>query len=176
MSDVYKRRGVFIIGGTILSMIGYIMLATVTSNSLKYLAVYGPFPSRVFTVLTPSSFLAAMGAFPQGPAFLAWGLNNAAGPSVRAVSGGFIVSLGSAGSIIATWSYLEKDKPLFHRGHYINIGAQVVACTMACIGVAYTKWENGKRERGERNHRIEGLTESEKIALGYRNPEFRYTS
>ncbi|CZS89472.1 related to permease of the major facilitator superfamily [Rhynchosporium agropyri] len=158
MSDVYKRRGIFIIGGTSLSMIGYIMLVTVETDSLKYFAV----------------FLAAAGVFPQGPAFLAWGLNNAAGPSVRAVSGAYIVALGSGGAIIATWTYLDKDKPKFHRGHYINIGAQVVALSMACIGIAYNKWENGKRERGERDSRIAGMNEQEKIALGYRNPEFRY--
>lgn len=39
MSDVYKRRGVFIVGGTILSLVGYIMLVTVKRNSLKYVAV-----------------------------------------------------------------------------------------------------------------------------------------
>ncbi|KAL2068974.1 hypothetical protein VTL71DRAFT_15312 [Oculimacula yallundae] len=158
MSDVYKQRGIFIVGGTILSMIGYIMLVTVKTDSLKYLAV----------------FFAAAGAFPQGPAFLAWGLNNAAGPSVRAVTGAYIVALGSGGAIIATWTYLDKDKPNFYRGHYINIGAQVVACALASIGILYNKWENGKRERGERDDRIVGLNEQEKIALGYRNPEFRY--
>ncbi|KAF4617012.1 hypothetical protein G7Y89_g15138 [Cudoniella acicularis] len=135
VSDICKRRGIFIIGGTILSIIGYTMLVTVKSNSLKYLAV----------------FLAASGAFPQGPAFLAWGLNNAAGTSVRAVSSGFIVALGSVGSIVATWTYLEKDKPNFYRGHYINIGAQCIACVLAIIGIVYTKWENRKRERGERD-------------------------
>jgi MFS family permease len=39
MSDVYKRRGIFIVGGTMLAIIGYTMLVTVKSNSLKYLAV-----------------------------------------------------------------------------------------------------------------------------------------
>lgn len=118
MSDVFKRRGIFIIGGTILSMIGYIMLVTVKTNSLRYFAVYVPSTIHPRTLQANIfSFLAAMGAFPQGPAFLAWGLNNAAGPSVRAVSGGFIVSIGSAGSIVATWAYLEKDKPLYYRGH-----------------------------------------------------------
>ncbi|KAH6670413.1 major facilitator superfamily domain-containing protein [Halenospora varia] len=158
VSDVYKRRGIFIIGGTVVSMVGYIMLVTVKTNSLKYFAV----------------FLACIGAFPQGPAFLAWGLNNAAGTSVRAVSSGFIVALGSAGAIVATWSYLEKDKPNFYRGHYINIGAQVVACVLACVGIWYTKWENRQREAGKRDHRSAGLTDREKIALGFRNPEFRY--
>ena len=49
-----------------------------------------------------------------------------------------------------------------------------MACSLACIGIAYNKWENTKRDRGERDDRIVGLNEQEKIALGYRNPEFRY--
>jgi len=38
----------------------------------------------------------------------------------------------------------------------------------------YAKWENAKRERGERDHRLNGLSEDEKDQLGYRHPEFRY--
>ncbi|KAL3421922.1 major facilitator superfamily protein [Phlyctema vagabunda] len=160
MSDVYKKRGVFIIGGNLLAIVGYTMLVTVETNSLKYLAV----------------FFASSGAFPQGPAFLAWGLNNAAGPSIRAVSGGFIVAVGNLGAILATWTYLEQDKPNFYRGHYINIGAQCVACLLALTGILYTKQENKKRERGGRDGRLNGLTAIEADSLGYRNPEFRYIS
>ncbi|KAI9055970.1 hypothetical protein LZ554_000904 [Drepanopeziza brunnea f. sp. 'monogermtubi'] len=158
MSDKFKRRGIFIVGGTILSTIGYILLVTSKSNSVKYLAV----------------FISAAGVFTQGPAFLAWGLNNAAGSSIRAVSGAFITSLGTGGAFIATWTYLEADKPDFHRGHYINIGAQIMTFSLACVGIAYIRWENGKRDRGERDERVVGLNEKERIALGYRNPEFRY--
>jgi hypothetical protein len=48
-------------------------------------------------------FLITLGAFPGGPAFISWGLNNSAGPAVRAVSGAYIVTLGTAGGILATW-------------------------------------------------------------------------
>lgn len=121
-------------------------------------------------------FLASCGAFPLGPTFLAWGLNNAAGQSVRAVSGAVIIGLGTCGAFVATWTYLTKDAPDFHRGHYINLGAQAVACVLALIGILYTKWENAKRERGGRNDRVHGLEGTEITRLGYRNPAFRYMS
>ena len=44
-----------------------------------------------------------IGAFPGGPGFLAWAANNAAGPAVRSVSTAYVVTLGTAGGILATW-------------------------------------------------------------------------
>lgn len=160
VSDYYQRRGYFIVMCTALSAVGYTVLVTATREEVKYFAV----------------FLAACGAFPMGPAFLAWGLNNAAGPSVRAVTGGFIVAVGNCGAIVATWTYLPKDKPLYHTGHYINIGSEVCAMLVGVAGIAYTKWENGQREKGRRDHRLQGLTEEQANTLGYRHPEFRYMS
>ena len=136
------------------------MLVTAKSNTIKYVAV----------------FFSATGVFPLGPVFLAWALNNAAGPSIRAVTGGYVVALGGGGAVLATWTYLEADKPNYYRGHYINIGAQCIAFLLAAAGVLYTKWENGKRERGERDERLRDLSDGEKDQLGYRNPEFRYIS
>ncbi|KAE8451398.1 hypothetical protein EG329_004027 [Mollisiaceae sp. DMI_Dod_QoI] len=157
LSDVYKRRGIFLALNSILAIIGYALLATSKSNSVKYGAV----------------FLAAMGAFPGGPIWLSWGLNNAAGQSVRAVSGAYIVSIGSSGALLAVWTYLDKDKPLYKRGHYINVGASCLAGLLAVVAIVYTKWENRMREQGKRDGRLAGLSEEEKIELGYRHPEFR---
>lgn len=49
------------------------------------------------------------GAFPGGPGFLSWGINNAAGPAIRAVTGAYIVSIGSFGAIVATYAFLPKS-------------------------------------------------------------------
>ena len=160
LSDHYRQRGIFLLFGCILAIIGYVVIANAKTDSIKYLGV----------------FLAASGAFPGGPALMAWGLNNAAGPSIRAVSGAYIVAMGSGGAILATWTYVEKDKPLYKRGHYINVGSQVAAALLVLIGILYTRWENAKRGRGERDHRLVNLTEAEKNELGYRHPEFRYIS
>lgn len=40
----------------------------------------------------------------------------------------------------------------------------------------YFKSENRKRERGERDHRIEGLTEDEILELGDENPRYRFAT
>ena len=160
LSDKYKCRGIFLVFGAVLAIIGYTVIATATTNSVKYGAV----------------FMAAAGAFPGGPLFLAWGLNNAAGPSVRAVSSAYIVSIGSAGALLAVWTYLVKDAPLYKRGHFINVGANCVAGVLALIGIIYTRWENKKREAGDRQERLVNLSEDEKKVLGYRHPDFRYTS
>jgi MFS family permease len=160
LSDRYRRRGVVVLVGTTLALIGYTMLVASKSDTIKYVAV----------------FFAATGVFPLGPVFLTWGLNNAAGQSIRAVSGGYIVALGGGGAVVATWTYLEKDKPNYRRGHYINIGAQCIAFLLAATGIMYTKWENRKRERGERDQRLMDLGDDQKDQLGYRHPEFRYIS
>jgi len=85
-SDRTRLRGIYLATFPILCVIGFTILRTVDNPDLKYMAV----------------FFSAAGAFPGGPGFLSWGLNNAAGPAVRAVTGGYIVSIGSFGAILAT--------------------------------------------------------------------------
>lgn len=139
-------------------IIGFAILITVESSSIKYFAI----------------FLAAAGGFPTGPIYLTWNPSNAAGPSIRAVTSAYIVGAANLGAILATWTYLPEDAPLYKRGHRLNLSTQAVAFVLAGCGILYAKWENGKRERAERDHRLQGLAEEEKYALGYRHLEFRY--
>ncbi|KAI1363599.1 major facilitator superfamily domain-containing protein [Xylaria arbuscula] len=158
ISDKTRMRGIYLAGFTILGITGFGLLRWGSGSQLKYAAVY----------------LCAVGAFPGGPGFLSWGINNAAGPSVRAVSSGYIVSLGTAGGILAVWAYLPNDGPNFPIGHSINFAAQVVVLFLSSFGIFYCLRENRIRAHGGRDHRLEGLTEGEKADLGYRHPDFRY--
>ncbi|KAI1423027.1 major facilitator superfamily domain-containing protein [Xylaria sp. FL1777] len=158
ISDKTRMRGIYLAAFTILGITGFGLLRWGTGSQVKYAAVY----------------LCAVGAFPGGPGFLSWGINNAAGASVRAVSSGYIVSLGTLGGILAVWAYLPSDGPDFHIGHSINFAAQVVVLFLSVFGLLYCLRENRIRERGGRDHRLEGLTEEEKADLGYRHPDFRY--
>ncbi|EON67437.1 hypothetical protein W97_06691 [Coniosporium apollinis CBS 100218] len=159
ISDKTRLRGVYLAGFSILTIIGFAILRTSGSANIKYMAV----------------FFSAIGAFPGGPGFLAWGLNNSAGPAVRAVTGAYIVSIGTLGAIVATWTYIVTDAPLYHTGHSINIGAQAAVFVLVCGGVAYIVYENKLRARGGRDHRLkENMTHQEEADLGYRHPEFRY--
>lgn len=159
VSDFYKKRGYFILLNNAIAITGYAILVTTNSDNLRYLGV----------------FLAAAGAFPLGPFFLSWGLNNAAGPSIRAVAGGYIVALGTGGAILATWTYRVTDKPEYRRGHALNLGTNACAAIVAIVLIFYTRWENKMRAAGKRDHRLDGLSETEKDQLGYSHPEFRYT-
>ncbi|KAI1126070.1 major facilitator superfamily domain-containing protein [Nemania abortiva] len=158
ISDKTRQRGIYLALFTFLGITGFGLLRWGTGSHLKYAAVY----------------LCAVGAFPGGPGFLSWGINNAAGPSVRAVSSGYIVSLGTAGGILAVWAYLPSDGPNFPIGHSINFAAQVVALFLSTFGILYCLRENRIRARGGRDNRLVGLTEEEKADLGYRHPDFRY--
>lgn len=42
------------------------------------------------------------------------------------------------------------------------------------IGALYIRWENAKRERGERDYRLQDKSPAEVDELGYLHPNFRY--
>jgi len=160
VSDRTRRRGVYLAAFAVLAVIGFALLRSpdVKSVGIKYFAI----------------FLVACGAFPGGPGFLSWALNNSGSPAVGAVTSAYVVSVGTVGAVIATWTYLEKDKPKYHKGHAINLGAQVLVVVLALIGVLYCAYENKARKSGKRDHRLVGMSEREIGNLGYRHPEFRY--
>ena len=81
ISDKTKQRGIYLALFTFLGITGFSLLRWNTNENVRYGAVY----------------LCALGAFPGGPGFLSWGLNNSAGPAVRAVTSGWIVTLGTIG-------------------------------------------------------------------------------
>ncbi|KAK3714780.1 hypothetical protein LTR37_007514 [Vermiconidia calcicola] len=159
LSDKTRMRGIWLAGFTLLGITGFSILRFYhDAANIRYMAVY----------------FCAMGAFPGGPGFLSWGLNNASGPAVRAVSGGWIVTLGTVGGIVATWTYILPDAPNYPIGHSINLTAQFIVLCLASFGIGYCWYENRLRARGGRDYRLDNLTEVEKRDLGYRHPEFRY--
>lgn len=158
ISDKTGHRGIFLAGASLLSITGFGLLRWSDNVNVKYAATY----------------LCGMGAIPGAPGFISWAMNNAAGTGVRAVTGGWIVTIGTLGGILATWTYLPDDGPGFPIGHDINFSAQVGCLGLALGGIGYCVWENGVRNRGGRDGRLEGLEEEEREDLGYRHPEFRY--
>ncbi|KAF2106404.1 major facilitator superfamily domain-containing protein [Lophiotrema nucula] len=158
VSDKTNRRGIYLAAFSLLGISGFCILRWASDPNVRYAGV----------------FLITLGAFPGGPGFLSWGMNNAAGPAVRAVSSAYIVTLGTAGGVLATWTYRVKDAPKYHTGHTINLSAQVAVLILTLCGIAYCNWENKQRDRGKRDHRLNGLSEGQIKDLGYRHPDFRY--
>ena len=157
-SDKTNRRGIYLAVFTIPAIAGFAILRWVTDPNVRYGGI----------------FLITIGAFPGGPGFLAWATNNAGNPSVRAVSTAYVVTLGTAGGILSTWTYVAKDAPKYPTGHTINLAGQCCVLVLAVSGICYSKWENRQRDLGKRDHRLNGLSEEQIRDLGYRHPEFRY--
>ncbi|KAF9731430.1 hypothetical protein PMIN06_003117 [Paraphaeosphaeria minitans] len=157
-SDKVNRRGIFLAAFTLLGISGFAILRWSTNPNIRYMGV----------------FFITLGAFPGGPGFLSWAMNNASGPAVRAVSGAYVVTLGTAGGVLATWTYAASDAPMYHTGHTINLAGQVAVLVLSLVGIAYCKWENRQRDLGKRDHRLNGLSEAQIQDLGYRHPAFRY--
>lgn len=152
ISDKTRQRGIYLAIFTFFGITGFAILRWNEQANVRYAAV----------------FLCALAAFPGGPGFLAWGINNAAGPAVRAVTGAWIVTLGTVGGIVSTWTYIPKDGPDYHIGHTINLVAQIGVLLLAIGGIVYCLQENKIRARGGRDERLNGLSDEKIAALGYR--------
>ncbi|KAK6967120.1 putative transporter C11D3.18C [Favolaschia claudopus] len=170
-------------------MVGAVWALVTSYISLRMRQRAGPiFVSGLFMVLgyaiavgTKNSharyaacFFSIMGGSPIGPLELVWGTDNASPDTIRAVTSAIIPGFGALGSVIAVWTYLPTDAPDYHKGNSLNLGTTSAICVLTIVGAMYIRWENAKRERGERDHRVEGKTEKELEELGYLHPQYRY--
>ncbi|EPQ59892.1 MFS general substrate transporter [Gloeophyllum trabeum ATCC 11539] len=155
-----KQRGFPICISVLLMVTGYAIFIGTKDSRARYAAC----------------FLSIAGGSPTIPMFVAWGVDNAAPDTVRAVTTAIIPGIGALGSIIAVWTYLPSDAPDYHEGNSLNLATSSAVCVLALIGVLYIKYENQKRASGARDYRLEGLTQQELEELGYLHPSFRYQS
>ncbi|PFH48634.1 hypothetical protein AMATHDRAFT_81690 [Amanita thiersii Skay4041] len=156
----YRRniRTTPLLASALLIVIGYAMAIGTKDPHARYAAC----------------FLSVAGGSPSGPMLLTWGTDNAAPDTVRAVVTAIIPGIGALGSIIAVWTYLPNDRPDYHKGNSLNLATSSMSCLLILADGLYILWENRKRERGERDYRLEGKTEEEIKQLGYLHPRFRY--
>ncbi|KAM3068803.1 hypothetical protein ACMFMG_010971 [Clarireedia jacksonii] len=168
LSDRYKRRGIFMLIGATIAIIGYIMLIATSRPHVQY----------------GGTFLVAAGSFACPPVVMGWLANNTSPHYVRASASGLQIGLANIAAFIATFTYVSSDAPRYKTGHAINLGVLGLCLVVTSITMGYCKWENGVRERGGRDGRLlEGGEDREGgraglgrgLGLGHRHPEFRYT-
>ncbi|KAJ7917548.1 MFS general substrate transporter [Mycena leptocephala] len=154
---IKQRAGPIFVSGVFM-VLGYAIAVGTKNSHARYAAC----------------FFSIMGGSPIGPLELAWGTDNAAPDTIRAVTSAIIPGFGALGSVIAVWTYLPTDAPNYHRGNSLNLGTTSARCFLTIIAAMYIRWENAKRNRGERDHRLDGKTAKELEGLGYLHPHFRY--
>jgi hypothetical protein len=88
------------------------------------------------------------------------------------VAVGIVISIANCSAFIGTFVYLQRDAPKYVLGHAVSLGALVITVILSIAQVIYLRWENRKRDRGERDDR---LVQENEGRLGHRHPNFRYT-
>ncbi|KAK6364463.1 hypothetical protein LTS17_012228 [Exophiala oligosperma] len=122
LSDKTGVRSPFIMGGSVLVIIGYaIQLGSQKSSGAKY----------------AGTFFVAVGAYPSMPLYLSWLTNNSAPHYTRATSTVLSQSIGNFAAFVSTYSYIAKDAPHYTLSHSINIGASSSACVFTGVAMFY---------------------------------------
>ncbi|TFK29613.1 MFS general substrate transporter [Coprinopsis marcescibilis] len=154
----YQNRYLALIASVMLMVIGYGMAVATTNPYARYAAC----------------FLMVAGGAPSGPMYITWGTENAAPDTIRAVASAAIPGIGAIGSVISVWTYLPADAPNYLKGNSINLATSVTACVLTGGLAFYLNRENKKRERGERDYRLDNKKLEELEELGCNHPEFKY--
>jgi MFS family permease len=160
ISDKFQTRGWLIFATVPIGITGLGMLEFLPASmpGAKYAALY----------------LAAPGIYAFLPLWIAWGVNNAATPTVKAAAAGLVFTVGSLGGILAPWVYLPQDAPNYRQGHAILFAFLFGSWAVSFLLITYIKRENRQRELGHRDHVLEGLTAEEQVELSSQHPAFRY--
>ncbi|KAK0648095.1 major facilitator superfamily domain-containing protein [Cercophora newfieldiana] len=159
-SDRLRHRSGFIIGGASLATIGYSMLLAQEGRSRDY----------KFAAV----FLVFGGAFMITPMCLAWLQNNVSGHWKRAFAASSQVTIGNFAGIIGAFVFIRAEAPGYRTGYSVALGMMWFGALCAATMAGLMWRENRKRDRGEREGRIE-LREEDRKNMGDWHPSFRFT-
>ncbi|KKK13655.1 hypothetical protein AOCH_005114 [Aspergillus ochraceoroseus] len=160
IADRTRQRGICNMLVSLLGVAGFAMLLGARSPGARYAGV----------------FLGAMGIYPAISNTISWTSNNVEGVYKRGVTLGVVIGWGNLNGIVASNIYRGADAPRFYPGH----GTVMAYLVLFLFGGSLVQYillrrENAKRRRGERDHWVEGLDQSEMELLGDRKPDFMYT-
>ena len=155
-SEKFKIRAPFIMGGSSLAAVGYIILLSSKKPGVGYFG----------------TILAAAGIYPATAIVLSWPANNVSGQTKRATANAMQISIGNLGAVLGTQLYRSTDGPRFFLGHGFALG--YLCSNVLVVGTLWMtlKKENSKRDKGERDDRLVGVDEDE--WLGDEDPRWRF--
>ncbi|KAF2184677.1 high-affinity nicotinic acid transporter [Zopfia rhizophila CBS 207.26] len=162
VADRYRQRGIFLLGFQLVAILGFALLVSSGSSHIQY----------------TGTVFAAIGIYPQIPLGLAWNSGNIGGSLKRGTGIAMQVMGGNCGGIIASYVYLNRDRPRFIVGHSILIGVVGTAFFLTLIMTIWCRRENSRRDALAMEVGVQELTEEQKVLEGELAdsvPWFRYT-
>ncbi|THV07805.1 MFS general substrate transporter [Dendrothele bispora CBS 962.96] len=134
ISQNLRLRAPFIIGSSLLGVIGYAILISNTNPTER------PGVSYVGT------FFAAGGIYPATALALSWPAMNVAGQTKRATACAMQISVGNLGAVIGTQVYRPDTSPRYLVGHGLAMGYLAANVVVVSILWVVLKRENTRRD------------------------------
>jgi MFS family permease len=158
IADRTRARGLCNILVSVLGVAGFAMLLGSDVPAVQY----------------AGTFLAALGIYPCIANTISWVANNVEGVYKRGVVLGFVIGWGNLNGVVSSNIYFNS--PRFPEGHAVVMGYLALFLFGGSVLMTLLlRRENAKRRRGERNSRVQGLSEKEIEQLGDQRPDFVYT-
>lgn len=87
-----------------------------------------------------------------------------------------MIGWGNLNGIMSSNIYRSADAPSYYPGHGTVLAYLTLFLFVGSVAEYFLlRRENRKRRRGDRDHRVEGLTPEEIQQLGDKRPDFIYT-
>ena len=118
LSDAIRLRYPFVIFGISLSIAGFAIL----------MSVHGHFSAQYAALC-----MVCMGGLCAGASIVCWYLMNLQGHVQRSIGSAWIISFGNTGGILATFTFLKRDAPLYHTGYSICLAVTVVGAVASSL-------------------------------------------
>ncbi|KAL4944120.1 hypothetical protein BDV06DRAFT_233853 [Aspergillus oleicola] len=134
LSDYFRNRYIFAMIPIMICISGYAVLLGL-GDTVHHNVQYG------------ALFLITCGIYSVGPIFLCWFGMNLGGHTRRSVGTAFQVGVGNVGGIIGTYSFLEKNAPLYRNGYTIGLSFACFSGAMATLYLLAVWNDNKQRER-----------------------------
>jgi MFS family permease len=159
-SDRLQQRGLFVIGGFCICILGYIFLIANAGVGLSF----------------AGCFVVAMGLWTATGAAMTWINVNNPRYGKRAFSSGMQITIGNSAGVAAPFLYGAGDAPEYYPGYGATIGLLVMAVCIYTTLHFWYKRQNARKLSGAEDWRMEGKTEEEINEMGEFNPRFLYTT
>lgn len=153
-----RRRGVFLIGCAVLTVVGYTMFIATHNPKIRYGAIFLPFFGMFTYGALTNSHVAA----------------NVASDTARSSAIGLNVMCGSIGGLASTWAFVPSDAPYYNIGTGLNLAAQASIILVATALYFWIKNDNKKRDRVDSTQVLAGMGVSEVQNLDWKHPDFRW--
>lgn len=171
LSDWTKHRYGYMMFGVVFASTGYIIL--LCQGPLVHPHTHKP-AGLALSVRYMAVYFVTTGCYMVQPNAIVWVANNLGGHYKRSIGLAVMIGFGNIGGIIASNIFVQTEAPRYFVGYGVSL-AMLVFCGIMCTAFAVgLVMENRKREKGERDHRLES-PESVLGNLGDDDPRFRFS-